>query len=230
MSPHLAAPVLLLAAGLSAAELVTLSGRAVIAWPTLTLRAEPGTGGEAVVSVPFGESVVVVGAEEQVPSITLGGVQGHWRQVRWGPHEGWMFDAWLLGLPAPPASCDGLDAWIGRWVPQGPVVTEWDGPPTGKPVQWRTQFYEGGMQLVRQQRDEQSSGRLWLPGVGPAQAWFVARRCHPGLAPIAEASWPPQSGAGLQVTRSDGRLEVRTHGEALISIEQRPDGVWLAWR
>jgi hypothetical protein len=216
--------------GASGAELVTVDAMTVIAWPSLILRAAPSTGGEAVVGVPFGESVVVIGDGEEAPVTTLGGVEGRWRQVRWGSFQGWMFDAWLLGLPAPPASCDGFDAWIGRWVPVGPVVTQVDGPPTGEPELWRVQSFDGGMRVARLDGDEPSAGRLWLPDVALPQAWSVARRCHPGLAPLAEVNWPPHSLAGLRVTRSEVELEVSADGRSLLSLEQRPEGVWLSWR
>ncbi len=216
-----------------AAELISLDARAVVAWPAQMLREQPAGDARAVVRVPFGEQVTVVSSAEAGPCTTLAGVEGCWRQVHWGVHRGWMFDGWLVSLPAPPALCDGFDSWVALWKPEGPEVIESDGSRTGEVVRWRVQSYEGGLHVARPADDwslDPSAVHLWLPGIDLVQAWFVARRCHPGLAPIAESGWPPQGRGGLQVRRAEGQLQVRAQDAVLLDLEQREDGVYLIWR
>jgi len=222
----------LAAAGVSAAELVTVDARAVIAWPALTLRAEPSTGGEAVVSVPYGESVAVVSAGEPGDEIRLGSMTGRWRAVRWGNHEGWMFDAWLSSLSAPPTPCDGPEAWVAGWAPQGQPLTEWlEHPATGERFSQQVQHYDQGQRMVRSDHPGAAVGELFLPGVGLPQAWLSVRRCLPALGAIADQGWPPATAGGLSVQRGADELVVADpSGVLLLELARRSDGVWLAWR
>ena len=224
--------VLGLVGAASAAELVTMDSRAVVAWPALVLRDAPAADAGALCSLPFGEVVAVVSSADAGARVSVGGVAGHWRQVHWGAQQGWMFDAWLLPLPAPPASCGGLESWVARWSPQGVELSEWlEDPATGEPFLQLVQDYQGGLQRVSPQLPGGPRGVLWLPGTSLHQAWFVARRCHPGLGPLAESNWPPAGAGALSVRYTADRLEVSDpQGVVLLELEREDDGVWLAWR
>lgn len=217
---------------IEAAELVTMESREVVAWPALILRGTPEVDGQALARVPYGEQVVVVSSAAPGPGGALGGVRGTWLQVHWGAQQGWMFDAWLLPLPAPPADCPELEAWARRWVAQGSVVTEYlDGPTGDPPFAQRIQDFEGGMRWVAPELPGGPAGELWLPGVLLPQAWFAARRCHAALAPLVEQGWPPSGGSGLGVHRDGEGLRVTgAGGLVLLELRQEPDGVWLGWR
>ncbi len=231
LAPRVLALVALVACGSAvAAELVTMESRAVVAWPAQVLREAPAADARVLAQVPFGQEVTVVSSAEPGPCGSVAGVEGCWRPAHWEDHRGWMFDGWLMDLPVPPASCEGLEAWVARWVPQGSAVVELDGSSTGEVVQRRVQSYEGGMQAVRTEDGDSVAVRLWLPGISSAQAWFVARRCHPALAPLAEAGWPPHSQGGLSVQGAGDQLLVRAGTVTLLSLEQRADGVVLIWR
>ena len=215
-----------------AAELVTLDSRVVVAWPAQILREQPAVDASVVATVDFGEQVAVFSSDEPGLPTTIGGLEGRWVEVHWEGARGWMFDAWLLPLPAPPADCVGLDAWTARWTPAGAVLTEWnEDPATGQAFPQRIQGYIGGMRRVVPEGEESPAAELWLPGVSAAQAWFVARRCHPVLAPVSQAAWPPRSVRGLAVSRVSGNLTITdAQGVVLLELRPEPEGVWLAWR
>jgi hypothetical protein len=221
----------LLAAVAGAAELVTVEERGVVAWPEQALRAEPRPGAELVAWVPFGQTVTVRLSAERGPVDAVAGLEGRWARVRAGGSEGWMFDAWLVALPAPPADCEGLESWVARWEPQGSELVRRFHSHDHQIWTQREQAYQGGMKVVRSNSAGAPKASTWLPDTGPAQAWFVARRCHPGLKPLAEAGWPPRSGAGFTVQRRGEVVEiVDEDGAAILALMPEPGGVWLAWR
>jgi hypothetical protein len=213
------------------AELVTIDHQTVAAWPSLVLRAGPDAGSAAVATIPFGEQVAVIDGEQARPETVQGGQPGRWQQVRWGVHQGWMFDGWLLPLPPPPSPCGSLDAWLQRWEPAGTALTEWLEDPAGRRWSQQVQHLQDGARLVISQREGALPKALWLPGLQPSQAWLVARRCHPALAPVAEAGWPPTSRGGLRVTRRAEELTIAgADGTPWLRLHAGDGGSWLEWR
>ncbi len=213
-----------------AAELVTIEHRTVVAWPSLVLREAPSTSSTVLVTVPFGEQVAVASRDEALPTTLLAGQRGRWRPVRWGTWQGWMFDAWLLPLPPPPDPCASLDAWLVGWDPVGNALTEWHEDARGQRWAQQIQHYEDGARLVRSQQAGPLPNALWLPDIAPAQAWLIARRCHPDLSALASDAWPPRSRAGATVTRDEHQLTIADDEGPALRLRGEDDGVWLSWR
>jgi len=206
------------------ADLRTVGTRWVVAEPGVTLRASPA--GEAIALVPYGEMLTAAVTDDALPD-TYEGHRGHWVQISYGLERGWVFDAWLLPMPAPPEPCASIPAWAAEWTPAGAAFVEVRSTRPGDSR--RSQSYEGGMSLMV----ELGGGELWLPGLTLPQAWAGARRCAPGLAGRTRPGWPPSlEGEGLTLRVEARRLRVApaTGGAPLLTLEVLEGGVRVGWR
>jgi len=216
-----------------AAEVITVENRYVVGWPGLTVRAAPSAGAESLGSLPFGQAVAV--ATRPALEVREGTLAGAWVEVRSGVLRGFVFDAFLLDLPGPPAGCRAFDDWAARWEPDGPTVVErLDDPESGARIERRVQGYSDGQERVWESGGEGRWGELWLPDVRLAQAWLAARRCDLRLEPINQRGWPPRGDnlPGVRVRWSAEQVEVgpRQAGEVWVSLEQQSGGTVVRWR
>jgi len=163
----------------------------------LNMRVEPALGTDLVTSIPYGSQVTIAQDQGTAVPLTSEGMPGQWVAVEFSGLRGFVFDAYLSPLPAPPQGSRGLADYANAVLDKTGTGKDSGGLAT----------YAGGARL---ESTDQQGTSLIVPGISIPQAFTLAKRAIPNF-------------AGAQFTR-DASGTVKLHsGSSSLTIRVEPD-------
>lgn len=145
----------------------------------LSLREKPDPSSKALDKIPYGIKITMIQTEEEWVPVSLEGIKGYWRKVKYNNKTGYVADCYLFNQPPPKATVKDMSGYLAQLsIPFGSKLIVKSGNMNNmEEAGWelQKQLYKNGAEWHRFMGYEYGSNTYFLPDFTLQQAFLLIR-------------------------------------------------------